>query len=1019
MQQVVRELPSLTMGAQMFFIAISNNLPMLADQIKKARTEYAALIAQGQKATPVWKQILGSIVSWQTALVMGITLLTLHGKEIGAWVSSLFKGSKALDDAAGRQKTFNKEVYESYKGMGESIVAVKKLSTAWKVLGGDMQAQKQFIADNKGEFDKLDVSVHNAAEAENLLIRNTPAFIESLKLKAQAAAAQKLAAQAYEEQLAKEKEANDREEKGTPRANLPSWMNALASYGISATGRYEGVSDDEKAERAALAEQRHQKEIERLREEAEAARKNGDAYFDLSQAKKTESAATLASAGIRDKEKGDSEKAAVRLKAEMDERLGEIEAMRKKIQSAALEAELELREEELRLTDEGLEKTLAEIDLAYDKRMAEIAKKGEELVKAQREVERKAWEAAHPDWKDEGLSPPEGTTSVEQLPEAARRNLDDRVFLAQQQRLKDIVKAEEGAARQIEGIWEEVNRKSLSDLDNELKEIDAFYKEKIKKAREAGAKEQEIARLLAAKEKETEEAKSEAAAKSALKRIDTEEDIAQKLLDAKEKGDIFYLVKKNNLEKKYAAMRLAVLKKAYATASGEQAKQIQVEITAMENSIRAYEEIGETLKKDIASNLLSSFSEVTSAIGEMNEALGETVKRTEAMISAAQQLISRNYIGAAVTVISSALSNLARENAEAVAAAKKSEADYWDAVNYKIERQIELMKELKGITEGQVAASIQEQIDALTNTITTYDFSYSLTQFERYGDDIMRGFGTATDDFTRNLLNLMGFDDMSGFGANKRFLFYDKLSGLTTEELISLLGIEEIWRVLPTELQEYIGMLSDAVDKQKELAEYTDELHTATTRNAIADTIIEGFAEGKRSAQDYADDFEQMMKDAILRSIRINALQQPLEEWYKTFSDYASDGLTEEEIIELRRIYNEIVGNASKRLSDMEEVTGIDMQEAARRASQKGLEAMNQDSADALNGKFTTMLYYQDKMCVSLTDMQTLVASAVSLMGEIALNTSYCRHLEAVDRNIEKMTKDMGTIIRDGLPVKK
>ena len=89
-QQVARELPSLTMGANTFFLAISNNLPMLTDEIKKLRSE-------GVSATTVIKQIITSMLSWQTALVVVITLLSSFGKEIGDWVVSLFKGKDAID----------------------------------------------------------------------------------------------------------------------------------------------------------------------------------------------------------------------------------------------------------------------------------------------------------------------------------------------------------------------------------------------------------------------------------------------------------------------------------------------------------------------------------------------------------------------------------------------------------------------------------------------------------------------------------------------------------------------------------------------------------------------------------------------------------------------------------------------------------------------------------------------------------------------------------------------------------
>lgn len=79
----------------MFFLAISNNLPVLADNIRTARVEYDLLKKSGQTAIPVWKQVLTSIVSWQTALVVGITLLSVYGKDIVNWIQGLLGADQA------------------------------------------------------------------------------------------------------------------------------------------------------------------------------------------------------------------------------------------------------------------------------------------------------------------------------------------------------------------------------------------------------------------------------------------------------------------------------------------------------------------------------------------------------------------------------------------------------------------------------------------------------------------------------------------------------------------------------------------------------------------------------------------------------------------------------------------------------------------------------------------------------------------------------------------------------------
>ena len=104
-QQVARELPSLAISANTFFLAISNNLPILVDEIAKAKKEYAAFkaeLAAGNKdvkaVAPVWQQLTKSLISWQTALVVGLTLLSLHGKEVINWGKELVKGKNYVLD---------------------------------------------------------------------------------------------------------------------------------------------------------------------------------------------------------------------------------------------------------------------------------------------------------------------------------------------------------------------------------------------------------------------------------------------------------------------------------------------------------------------------------------------------------------------------------------------------------------------------------------------------------------------------------------------------------------------------------------------------------------------------------------------------------------------------------------------------------------------------------------------------------------------------------------------------------
>lgn len=109
-QQVARELPSLTISLGQFFLAISNNIPILSDEIIKAKNANAALRAEGKKGIPVWKQLISSVFSWQTALVVGITVITAYGKEITDFFKSLAGAKQTLVDASDVSRAFGENI---------------------------------------------------------------------------------------------------------------------------------------------------------------------------------------------------------------------------------------------------------------------------------------------------------------------------------------------------------------------------------------------------------------------------------------------------------------------------------------------------------------------------------------------------------------------------------------------------------------------------------------------------------------------------------------------------------------------------------------------------------------------------------------------------------------------------------------------------------------------------------------------------------------------------------------------
>lgn len=185
-QQVARELPSLAISPQTFFLAISNNLSILADQLALTRQRVKELKAEGQSFTPVWKQVIKSIISWQTLLVAGITVLTLYGKEITEWVGSLFKGKQAFDAAKQAAEQFHATMTEGAisaqaeitkldllyrtatnvaKPCNERKKAVERLQEIYPAYFGNMSEEQVMVGNAISAYNNLRDAIIEAAQA--------------------------------------------------------------------------------------------------------------------------------------------------------------------------------------------------------------------------------------------------------------------------------------------------------------------------------------------------------------------------------------------------------------------------------------------------------------------------------------------------------------------------------------------------------------------------------------------------------------------------------------------------------------------------------------------------------------------------------------------------------------------------------------------------------------------------------------------------------------------------------------
>lgn len=221
MQQIVRETPTITMGARMYFMAISNNLPILTDQIKRIREENAArqvkidtMKAEGaataeiqalqRQQISVGKQLLSSLFSWQTAMILGITLLTMYGDKIIDWIADVFSAEGATRAWKEAQEDLNKTIDDANISAAKSITQADVLyriatdetrSVEDRTRAGEI-LQKQY-EDYFGNLSTEQIMLGQAEQAHKSL---TEALMREAKARAYLSKLEELYGKEYEQE---------------------------------------------------------------------------------------------------------------------------------------------------------------------------------------------------------------------------------------------------------------------------------------------------------------------------------------------------------------------------------------------------------------------------------------------------------------------------------------------------------------------------------------------------------------------------------------------------------------------------------------------------------------------------------------------------------------------------------------------------------------------------------------------------------------------------------------------------
>lgn len=374
-QQLLRELPSLTMSFNQFFLAISNNLPMFVDELKRANEEFKRMKSEGQTAVPVWKQLLGSLFSWQSALVIGITLLSAYSSEIIDWVASLFKAKKSISEIASAETNL---ANARRRGVSDSIKERTELDLLYKATQDNKRSMQERIAAIDELRSKYPSYFENMSNEEILAGKATKSYKElRTELVANAIARAQLdkmteiASQRYEAWIKRTNQYNT-----YLKAQRKEEEAKLALEKATQKAREKGIEEGSKRESVYLSKRRSdlEKAQEQTKKEEEAWKSLLKVTTDYDKtlegmAKNINVKALVNDPGKNNKAYDDEKK-----KAE------EYAEYIKKITE-------DLSKSKIELIADGREREIAEISKEYDDRIKEIKGRTDEEIELRKNLE--------------------------------------------------------------------------------------------------------------------------------------------------------------------------------------------------------------------------------------------------------------------------------------------------------------------------------------------------------------------------------------------------------------------------------------------------------------------------------------------------------------------------------------------------------------------------------------------------------------------------------------------------------
>ena len=1013
-QQMAREMPSLAMGPQMFFLAISNNLPIFTDELARARKEYDELQKSGKKGTPVWKQVLSSLFSWQTAMTTGIMLLVMYGDEIWDWTKNLFSAKKGVDEFNISLKEMTEIEKDGRAQMVRTRFELKSVIDEIKNFTGSKEQEKAKVEELNRKYGESFGYYKTLSEWYDTIIQKSEDYVQSLFLQAKVQNLVKKASE-VDEKIA-EAEAKDESEFDTwwgYGGKVDRFFSSDQSYKQNNNGRW-----------------KKKEEIERLKSEY-----NGYILAAENLTKERLKLEQKSGIGghIDPKQPGKNPEAEAKQRLATERRLAQ--------DLAALQAEN--RKEEIDRMQAGTEKKLAQIEYDYNRRKEEIARQEAEWKRENKE--------AGVSTGGNGLTP--GQTDALA---GARDSNDKNRSAALAAIFEDEREKEARAMRDYLAEYGSYEEKRLA--------ITKEYEKRIAEATTEGGRktlQEELKEKMAGLDlKELKDglnweavfgdldkvsSESLQSLRTRLKEyIDTQKDLQPDSLKDLVRA-IDAIDKKLSERDPFAALESSMSRVKSTTLSVKEAQ---------EAYNKAVEEGTEAERKNARASLDAARNARQRALAEATDALHGSVGQVKEYVGAAEDLLGLveqfgidppEWMGEYLEGLGQTLDGLESIDLtkpmsvitggiKAVGGVVKTLFSLGGTINWNGSNAKEVQATMDRLTSRN--EMLQTSIEDLTDTIKQSKGTKSVAAYR----DAYRMQKETDSNYLQMAMAQAGYH-----GSHRSWNYYwdgfsqaqiDKLSGqigrqwdgnlwsLSPEEMKALRGNVDMWTQILNSGKGGYGerlteKLDDYIDQAGKLEELTDQLYeglTSISFDGMYSSFIDNLMNMKYGAKDAAEDISEYFMRAMLSNKIGEMYSEKLKGWWEKFGKAMEDNdLTEAERKALADEYLRYVEEAVDLRDKLAAVTGYDKtQEGGTTQSAKagGYTAMTYDQGTKLEGMFTGGLQHWSSMDDRLESVSEKMDTAEGHLARIAENTGVSAgHLGEIKAEIKKM-------IRDGLKVK-